>query len=257
MAKHPVAVYCDAHGGEHRIAYEELRLAHKLQEARGNTLFNDTWDFRLSVRGGASPHFFALASGGRRWTDDRREDDPAHDKRIEDLIKKLTGFSTKTIVELGTYTWNERGDDKGKWAPFAEIKDYVWRDEVTRTLSSDTRCRHDVFGARADDLNLTGRHPWLAIEIIHHHYPTEETLTGLLRISALLPLVVMFDMVKRENYFFQVDVERRRIRAIFYIYNGSIWENDTNHGSEVTAAKFEAMVRGKLEWLSKKETAPT
>lgn len=251
MAKHPVAVYRDANGDEHKIRYEELRFARKLEEARANTLFNETWDFRLSARGGESPHFFALSAGGRRWTDDRRENDPAHNERIAYLIKKLSEFSPGTSVELGTNTWNEPGEHKGSWAPFAEIKDYIWRPEVTRTLSAETRCRHDVFGAKVNDLNLTGRHPWVAIEVIHHHYPTDETLEGLFQISRLLPLVVMFDLVQRKNYFMHIDAEHRRIRAIYYIYNGALWENDRNLGHDVTSTRFEAMVKRKLEALDK------
>lgn len=242
MAKHKVALYRDGKQVK-RIRFEHLTSSRTLELARSHKLFNPTWEFRLSVRGGTSPHFFSLASRGRRSTDRQRETKSGHhDDRITYLLDELKGIPKKRSIEIGTNAWKDlpKGDDP--WVAIAEIKNYNWQREVTRALSATSRCRHDLFGVRAQDLNLTGRHPWVAIEVIHEHYPNETTLSGLLALSAAMPLIVLFDLATTGNYFMKVDPDLRRIRARFYIYNGCLWENDTNHGSYVSAEAFNAMV---------------
>jgi hypothetical protein len=141
MAKHLSAVYHDQHQQRHEIKYEELSDPRKLQEARGHKLFDASEEFRMSVRGGQSPHFFALSTGGRLLTDAREEADPAHNERIEHLVNELNAFEANQTIELGTYAWNKETKEQ-EWAPFAEVCGYRWRGEVTRALSATTRCRH-------------------------------------------------------------------------------------------------------------------
>jgi hypothetical protein len=248
MAKHKVALYRDGKQVR-RIRYEHLTSPKALELARSHKLFNPTWEFRLFVRGGASPHFFSLATRGRRSTDRQREAKSGHhDDRITYLLGELKGIPMKRTIEVGTNAWKDLPEGEDPWVAIAEIKSYDWQKEVTRALSGASRCRHDLFGSRAQDLNLTGRHPWIAIEVIHEHYPNEATFSGLLTLSVSMPLVVLFDLATAGNYFLKVDSNLRRIRARFYIYNGCLWENDTNHGNQVSAEAFKAMVlrvRGK------------
>lgn len=244
MAKHACAVYFDKAGQRHVILAEELASPAKLEEARSHQLLDAEEEFRMSVRGGQTPHFFALATEARKFSDERKEADPAHNQRVDALLQLLKTLPTDANVELGTTDWKQPPSDQ--WSPFADIKGYVWGKEVTRALGGDIKCRHDLFGM-PQGLNLTGRFPWVAIEVIHHHYPNSKTLEGLLTMTRLLPLVVLFDLVGKPNYFMKISPTMRQIRAIFYLYRGRVWRNTDDLGDKITAEELEAIMKTMLE----------
>lgn len=244
MAKHACAVYFDKTGKRHLIRADELSFPLKLEEARSHQLLDLQEEFRMSVRGGKTPHFFALAVSARKLSDERNESDPAHNHRVDKLLHILSQLPPDATIELGTTDWNQPEDEQ--WSPFADIKNYVWGKEVTRAFGEDGKCRHDLFGM-PPGLNLTGRFPWVAIEVIHHHYPNAKTLTGLIEMTRLLPLVVLFDLVEAPDYFMKVEPQARRIRTIFYLYRGRAWRNVGDLGSEITAVQLRATMKTMLE----------
>lgn len=245
MAKHACAVYFDKSGQRHVIQAKELSSPAKLEEARAHQLLDAEEEFRMSVRGGQTPHFFALATTARKLSDERKEADPAHNLRVDELLRLLIDLPRDEEVELGTTDWKQRQPSE-RWAPFVDIKNYIWGKEVTRALGEDAKCRHDLFGM-PEGLNLTGRFPWVAIEVIHHHYPNAKTLEGLLAMTRLLPLVVLFDLVDKPNYFMKIEPEARRIRTIFYLYRGRAWRNADDLGEEITAEQLRATMKTMLE----------
>ena len=75
---------------------------------------------------------------------------------------------------------------------------------------------------------MSVRSPWVAIEVINTHFPSEETFSAMLELSKQMPLLIMFDLVtvKTKKYFINIDLQKNTIRPIFYIYEGSVWHSD-------------------------------
>lgn len=223
MPKHPFAIYYDSRGTKSQIFPHELHDVGKRASARATELWDGGEEYRLYPRYRAdSPHFYSLSSK-LRSLHVSTETDPAHNQRVDKLLEVL---DSGTNYKIGFNIWDRDGDKKEEqFVSFTETRDYRWGKEVTRVLSEDTRCRHDLFGA-PNALQLTSRYPWVAIEVVKYHYPDDATFDGFLSLSKSLPLVVLFDFVDVKNYFFQVKEIEKVIRVIHYIYDGSVWTGE-------------------------------
>lgn len=223
MPKHPVAIYYDQQGGKHKLFPNNLHDVGKRAFARSNELWDEDEEYRLYPRYRAdSPHFFSLASSLRKLHV-ATETDPAHNLRVDELMNIL---KLGTSYRIGFNTWDEIEQKKEEqFVAFTETQNYCWGKEITRSLSEEVRCRHDIFGA-PNALNLTAKYPWVAIEVVKHHYPDEDTFNAFLSLSKILPLVVLFDFVDVRNYFFQVKENEKMIRVVYYIFDGSVWKGE-------------------------------
>lgn len=223
MPKHPVAIYYDSQGIRSRLFPYELHDIGKRAFARSTELWDEDEEYRLYPRYRTdSPHFYSLSSK-LRSLHVSAETDPAHNQRVDELLGIL---GSNICYKIGFKAWDGEDEEKEEqFVSFTETRDYVWGKEITRALSEDARCRHDLFGA-SKALQLTAKSPWVAIEVVKHHYPDDATFQALLSLSKALPLVVLFDFVDVRNYFFQVKEKDRTIRVIYYIYDGSVWKGD-------------------------------
>ncbi len=223
MPKHPVAIYHNSEGTKCQIFPHELHDVGKRAFARSIELWDEDEEYRLYPRYRAdSPHFYSLSNKLRKLHASA-ETDPAHNQRVNELLEIL---GSDVNYKIGFNTWDGEGEGKEEqFVAFTETRRYTWGKEVTRALSEDVRSRHDLFGATRD-LQLTSRYPWVAIEVVKHHYPDDETFNALLSLSKSLPFVVLFDFVDARNYFFQVKREDRAIRVVYYIYDGSVWKGE-------------------------------
>lgn len=221
MPKHTFAIYYDSQGTRSRLFPEELHDIGKRAFARSTELWDEDEEYRLYPRYRAdSPHFYSLSSKLRKLHVSA-ETDPAHNQRVDELLGIL---DSDISYKIGFNTWDGEGKEtEQQFVSFTETRGYTWGKEITRALSEDVRCRHDLFGA-SKALQLTAKYPWVAIEVIKHHYPDDKTFKTLLSLSKALPLVVLFDFVDVRNYFFQVKEKDRTIRVIYYIYDGSVWK---------------------------------
>lgn len=218
MPKYPYAIYYDANGKQQRLFPHELHDTGKRAFARANELWDPDDEYRLFPRyRGDSPHFYALSNDNRAFSR-VLENDPDHDARAMYLFGQL---SSDTNFKVGFYEWD--GTEK-QFISFTQTKNYSWGKEVTRALTANVRCRHDVFGA-PNDLRLIPRLPWIAIEVVKHHYPDDQTFSALLSLTKQLPCVILFDFIDAPNYFLSVDKTMGEIRVIYYIHDGSVWKN--------------------------------
>jgi hypothetical protein len=223
MPKHPVAIYYDSNGVRSQLLPYELHDVGKRAFARATELWDEDEEYRLYPRYRAdSPHFYSLSNKLRRLHVSA-ETDPAHNRRVDELFEILDSGAN---YKIGFNTWDSDGEKKEEqFVVFTETRGYTWGKEVTRALSEDTSCRHDLFGA-PKALQLTSRCPWVAIEVVKHHYPDDSTFEAFLSLSKSLPLVVLFDFVDVKNYFFYVKNDERAIRVVYYIYDGSVWKGE-------------------------------
>ncbi|HEX8290557.1 MAG TPA: hypothetical protein VF570_02300, partial [Pyrinomonadaceae bacterium] len=164
-----------------------------------------------------SPHFYSL-SGNARSIVRIKESDPAHDRRVADLLRVL---SSGANFRIGFYDWD---GEETQFVSFTQTRNYSWGKEVTRALTAGVRCRHDLFGA-PNDLTLTARFPWVAVEVVKHHYPDNKTFSAFLSLTKELPCVILFDFIDVPNYFLKVNETSGEIRVIYYIYDGAVWKN--------------------------------
>lgn len=233
MPKHPYALYVDAQGRQQKLLPDDLHDVGKRALARTQELWDADEEYRLFPRYRVdSPHFYSLNNGIRTLLPAER--DPAHDQRVESLLEKLcSGIDFR----IGFYEWE--GTDK-QFVTLTRTQNYSWDKEVTRALSTSFRCRHDLFGA-SRQLALTSRFPWVAIEVVNHHYPDDQTFDALLHLTAMLPCVVLFDFIGAPNYFLHVDDAAMQIRVIYYLYDGAIWKG-ANRWKTCSASFFREKV---------------
>lgn len=71
------------------------------------------------------------------------------------------------------------------------LEDYLWDSEVHRITSSKSIVRHDIFGQNRN-IAMSIFKPWVAIEIINTHYPSEDTFVEMINLSKNFPFVVFF-----------------------------------------------------------------
>lgn len=236
--KHPVAIYYDLNGIKSWLLPHELQNVEKRAFARSIELWDEDEEYRLYPRYRVnSPHFYSLSNKLRRLHVSA-ETDPAHNRRVDEILEIL---DSGVNYRIGFNTWDSDGEkNEEQFVAFTETLGYTWGKEVTRALSEDTRCRHDLFGARKA-LQLMSRYPWVAIEVVKHHYPDDATFEALLSLSKALPLVVLFDFVDVKNYFFHVKKGERVIRVVYYIYDGSVWKGE-RRWEKCSAAFFKEKV---------------
>ncbi|BAS60429.1 MULTISPECIES: hypothetical protein [Leptolyngbya] len=108
--------------------------------------------------------------------------------------------------------------------PLFKSEKYVWAKEVTRTMSSELQWRHDIFGGHSLHKH-TKLSPWVAVEVIDSHFPSDTALDTWLEISSEFPYFVLFDFVQKRNYFLKVDEDKNQVRVIYFIFDGAVWRS--------------------------------
>lgn len=246
MPKYSHAIYYDTHGDQQKLFPHELHDTGKRAFARSAELWDPDEEYRLFPRYREdSPHFYSLSNNTRAFSR-LLENDPAHDARVVDLLDAL---SSDTDFRVGFYEWDR---DEKQFVSFTRTRNYSWDKEVTRALSASVRARHDLFGT-SNDLKLTAQFPWVAIEVVKHHYPDDQTFSALLSLTKQLPCVILFDFIDVPDYFLNINQSTGEIRVIYYIYDGSVWKNGTRWKS-CTPAFFREKVAEHIQQVHAKRT---
>lgn len=250
MPKHPVAIYYDSQGHQCKLFPNDLHDVGKRAFARSNELWDESEEYRLYPRYRAdSPHFFSLSSNIRRLVDST-ETDPTHNLRVDELLAIL---NSDTNYRIGFNTWDNIGSEKEEqFVTLTETRNYKWGKEITRALSENARCRHDLFGA-SNALQLTAKYPWVAIEVVKHHYPDEAAFNAFLSLSKILPLIVLFDFVDVKNYFFQVKENEKIVRVVYYIFDGSMWKGE-DRWTKCSSSFFKEKVTQHIQSIQARKT---
>lgn len=214
---HPVAIYFDDDGNKHEIKAEELDDPITLELAKNVSLFDSSGQVSVSPRHvpGKRLHFVAPSNSKMRRVCSF-EQDPIHNKRVKFLLDLLEPPKDWKIVE-SYYV-----DRELVVRELFKTNRYSWGKEIHRIVSADTVVRHDLFG-QAKQLEMSVFRPWIAIEVINTHFPDEETFQALVRLSCMVPLIVLFDCTDRKNYFLKVDEETGTITTRLYLRDGQVW----------------------------------
>lgn len=247
MAKYKFAIYDDINGEEQKIYPNDLHDLTKLAFARDQELFDETKQIRLYPRYRKdSPHFYSLQNVQRNIIN-RGENSVEHKNRIDDLIDKLN--NNPKIFKIGYYTFSNDSDDgKRQFNELASTKNYTWGKEITRFISENSICRHDIYGQQ-EILSQSSIHPSIAIEVIDSHYPDSKVINEWLELTKIIPLIITFDLVKKKNYYLQikdndykVEEERNTIRMVYYIFDGSVWKGSVRRTDIVSGGDFRELL---------------
>jgi len=229
MPKHEKAIYYTG-DVKNEIVVSALQSDDVFIRAKGLDLLDGNEEHRLYPREGGQGglrHFYCRETTTRNLIQ-RKENSPEHNERIKTLVEQL---EKPGACRLRLYSRIKQG-----WSTeereLAVIENYRWQKEVVLIPNKSLRVRHDIFGIRATNIGMSSIFPWVAIEVIHHHYPSAESFAAMLEWSAQIPLVIIFDNVAKPNFFFQIKTTTSRTntcdaRCIFYIYEGQLWENET------------------------------
>ncbi|WP_350327096.1 hypothetical protein [Pectobacterium aroidearum] len=208
--------------------------------AKSKILFDKTGYTLLRPRycENKAPHFYSPnPSDGR--TVSCYEKDKSHNNHINYLLRQITNSSKFTI---GSSIFKDK--KIVGFSPLAVIDNYQWGIEIHRICNNKLTVRHDLFG-RAKSLAMSIHHPWVAIEVINTHFPSEESFSAMIELSKQVPFLVMFDLLteKTKRYFIKIDVNKGQITPVFYIYEGHVWYGDSICEEIKTSAMLEIKMK--------------
>ena len=236
--KYEFAVYRDKKDEKVRLYPKELsglNISQKIN-IRELELYDEFEEYRIYPRfNEKSPHFFCKSSV-RDCDKNRKDKSQKHDKRVDDLVKKLNRLDH---INIGYYTFDD--ENKKFFETLVSLKDYTWGSEISRIIDSTYRVQHDVFGANLS-LSMSTRKPFIAIEVVKTHFPEKRTFEGLLKLTKDIPLLIILDFTIKSNYYCQVIEDENRLRISHYIYNGAVWNGDKEtkiHSQEFALKYFE------------------
>lgn len=242
--EHPVAVYFDQQGNRVHVWASSLRDPEQLALAKGRELYDASEQVRVAPRVSKNgvPHFYEITSRARRVFSG--EDDPTHNNRVKDLHDKLQELESWALV----LTTKDKATGNATHEEILKLPQYDWGKETHRILDEKAIVRHDIFG-QAPDLAMSVRRPWIAIEVVHTHFPEEEAFAAFLETSKRLPLIVLFEHTARRNTFVKVDDKNNLLqisRWTYYIKDGCVWQG-REKTSIATSARLQIELLGMLK----------
>lgn len=225
MPKYEEAWYLNEHSQWEPASYRELSQEERRAVLREKELREGVnGKIVLGIRNHPqTPHFFEK----RRV---RTDIDPAI-KESEDHEQKKTmirAFLTKYKKhDFGYYERPWDKTDKG-FDSLLKLKDYEWDTEVQFGLVYGKYVRFDILGRSKNEILLTDKFPYVAVEIVDTHFHSQQAFKILLETTKNIPIIVAY-------YFIPVAprlncVNRpiqsnsySKIRLQCYIADGSFW----------------------------------
>ncbi len=210
------AIYLTPDGNWQTVYPEDLHDLEFRAFLRGQELWDSEREKRLFIRYRVdTPHFYSLSNRTRRIIE-RLETSTLHHQRVEQVLTALQQQEFK----FGYV--DHKAEEGPEFITLFNSEQYTWSEEVVRSRA-DIGWRHDIFGAQASH-RLSDRCPWVAIEVIDSHFPEDRAFDAWLQLSLEFPCLVLFDFVKKWNYYFQVK-DNCQVRVIYYIYEGAVWKS--------------------------------
>ncbi|CAB3755453.1 hypothetical protein LMG29542_02598 [Paraburkholderia humisilvae] len=221
-----------------------LRDTEQLALAKGRELYDASEQVRVAPRVSKNgvPHFYEMTSRARSVFSG--EDDPTHNNRVKDLHDKLQALDSWALV----LTTKDKATGNVDHDEILKFPQYSWGTETHRILDEKAIVRHDIFG-QSPDLAMSIRRPWIAIEVVHTHFPEEEAFAAFLDISKRLPLIVLFEHTARRNVFVKIDDKNGLLqisRWTYYIKDGYVWQGHEKTNVS-TSARLQIELVGMLK----------
>lgn len=225
------AVYIDDEGKAHRIYASSIQDTAGYEAAVNLStefgLLDPSEQFPIVPRLGGTAkrnHFTALGEPSVRTVfSGEAENDKTHDARVFALLEQLTK-SAHFVVE-GILTQRQQRS----FQLLRKLYEYQWGAEVHRIVSEEAVIRHDLFG-QPTEIEMSIHRPWVAIEVIHTHFPEDVAFQGMVSVSRAMPLMVLFDCTDVQDYFLRVLPEQNRIETRLYMLGGEVYLENNKLG---------------------------
>ena len=248
--KHPTAAYLDEKGNRGLIRAEELLDKAVLERAKLLKLYDASEQVRVSPKfSKTGTPFFCATAIGKRSVLFAAESNPAHNHRINELLTALKSLDRWSLA-LMDKPLNAKNLHAPKYENVLKMPKYQWGTEIHRILAEDSIVRHDLFG-QSTELEMSVLRPWVAIEVVHTHFPDEKTFSILLGTSKRMPLTVFFDFTEYPDSFVKVDTTQKILQYrpwTYFIRDGRVWKG-RNATTISTSARLQIEVKAMTkEW---------
>lgn len=224
--KWPAAIYYDTHGIRRNINSAELYDSEALAKSRAlateKKLYDKSGLIHLTPVTPKNDAYHFRQIGEERYAVLNMDGGTLHDKRVDELETILNSYDH---WRFGTSIWDTKYSQP-EFSPIIDLDCYRWQSETVRSFKRDSYVRHDVFG-QSNRLSTSKFHPWIAIEVIDTHFPTEETYQVFLAATTNTPFIICFDFIGYGDYFFRTGHEYLGrylpITSLMYMKDGVLW----------------------------------
>ena len=218
MPKHKIAFYKDENNIWHKVYYAELFNKQKRVELREKDLYDKpNGDLQLGIRNHkTTPHFY-VKRHIRKPLESKSKKGKLHNKQIDiiyNFLKKYKKHSFNIFEEI-----------------IFKIKNYEWEKEAKFGIIYGKYAVFDILGRDSENIHLTDRNPYVAIEVVDTHFHSKETFKILLEATKNLPIIIIYFFIKqipKLNRLKKPKKENHYTKNVIYFHmsDGSFWEQN-------------------------------
>ena len=218
MPKHEIAFYQNENNIWNKVYYTELLDEQRRAELREKDLYDKPdGDLQLGIRNHKiTPHFY-VKRPVRKPLESKNKKSKLHNEQINiiyNFLKKYKKHSFNTFEET-----------------ILKIKNYEWEKEAKFGIIYGKYAVFDILGRDSENIHLTDRNPYVAIEVVDTHFHSQETFKILLEATKNLPIIIIYFFIKqipKLNCLKKPKNENLYTKNVIYFYmlDGSFWEKN-------------------------------
>jgi hypothetical protein len=215
----------DQHNQWEEVSYRELDREERRAELREKDLRDvASGEIELGIRNHPkTPHFFEKRRI-RTDIDPNAKESAEHEKQMQ-MVRSFLAKYEKHNFGYYERPWDK--NDKG-FDTLLKVKNYDWSTEVQFGLVYGKYIRFDILGRSMNEIQLTDKYPYVAIEIVDTHFHSQQAFRILLETTKNIPIIIAYYFIPVTPRYNCVNKPERvnsyaKIRLQCYIADGSFW----------------------------------
>ncbi len=224
MPKHETAFYQDENNIWHEVNHNELFQKQKRAELRERDLYDKPdGDLQLGIRNHKiTPHFY-VKRPIRKSLEYKSKKSKLHNEQIDIIYNFLKKYKKHSFNSYKSFNFTEE--------TIIKIKNYEWEKEAKFGIIYGKYAVFDILGRDYENIHLTDKNPFVAIEVIDTHFHSQETFKILLEATKNLPLIIIYffiNQIPKLNHLKKPKNENFYTRNVIYFHmsDGSFWEKN-------------------------------
>ena len=219
MPKHEIAFYKDENNIWNKVNYTELSNEQRRAELKEKDLYDKSnGDVQLGIRNHErTPHFY-VKRPVRKPLESKNKKSELHNKQINIIYNFLKKYKKHSFNIFSEET-------------ILKIKNYEWKKEAKFGIIYGKYVVFDILGRDSENIHLTDKNPYVAIEVVDTHFHSQETFKILLEATKNLPIIIIYffiNQIPKLNHLKKPKNENLYTKNVIYFHmsDGSFWEKN-------------------------------